>query len=137
MIKEEKEKKADEDTIVVGEVITIENGKHEGVITNLIRKLPNKDENRPYDYLDISITLKDTPKEIELKAGFPTNISELSTLGRFLKKSGFDFEENDEIKISNIKEHLIDQKVTLLTKNEKTEAGEFARILRDTIKFVD
>lgn len=124
-----------DDILTVGKAIKIEDGKHMGKITNIIRNLPNPDEGRNFDYLDIVIEITDTDDEIELKAGFPTNISELSTLGRVLLKSGMEFKEDDEIKVSDIKNNLIGKKVTFLTKNQKNEAGTFARILRNTIEF--
>ncbi len=125
-----------EDIITVTAPVKIDKGAHEGIITNVIRNLPNEDEGRLYDYLDIVIKITDHEKEPELKCGFPTNISELSTLGRLLKKSGFEFKEDDQIKIADIKNHLIKKQVTILTSNEKSKDGaEFARIIRDSIDF--
>jgi len=125
----------DPNTIIVTAPVTIEKGKHEGIITNLIRNLPNEDEGRPYDYLDIVIKITDHEKKPELRCGFPTNISELSALGRLLIKSGMDFVEDDKIKISDIKEQLVDKKINFLTTHDTTDAGEFAKILRETIEF--
>ena len=125
----------EEGVIVVTEPIKIDDGKHTGIITNIVRNLPNEKEGRNFDYLDLVIKIDDVKKDVELKVGFPTNISELSQLGRLLKKAGMDFTEGDQITVKDIKEQLIDRKVTFLSKNEKTDAGEFARILRDTVEF--
>jgi len=122
-----------DDVLTVKTPITIEAGKHSGTITNMIRRPPS--DNNLYDYLDFTVKMLDIDDEPELKVGFPTNLSELSKLGRFLKKSGFDFNEGDEIKLSDIKEAIVDKKITFLTNNEKSDAGEFARVLRDTIEF--
>lgn len=131
----EKENNDAGDIIIVTEPIKIDDGKHSGKIVNVIRNLPNEAENRRYDYLDISIKVNDVNKEPEIRIGFPTNISELSALGRLLKKAGMDFSEGQEVSTTDIKDLIMDRKITFLSKNEKTEHGEFARILRDTIEF--
>ena len=95
-----------------------------------VNKLKN-----PYDYIDVFFEVSDVDETPELRVGFPANISELSTLGKVLKKAGMDFIENEEIKVKDIKDLLMDREVTFLINNEKTDAGEFARILRDTIEF--
>jgi hypothetical protein len=124
-----------EDKIVVKAPIKIEDGKHSGTIVNVARNLPNEKEGRIFDYIDLSIKLTDDEREPEIKVGFPTNISELSALGRTLKKAGMEFTEGDEITIKSIKEQLENRNITFLTKNEKTEYGEFANILKYTIEF--
>jgi len=134
MTKEIEENEA-EDVIVVTEPIKIEDGKHEGKIVNVVRNLPNEAEGRIYDYIDIGVDVLDVKKEPTLRIGFPTNISELSVLGRLLKKAGLDFTEGQKITTSDIKDTLIDREISFLSKNEKTNSGEFARILRDTIEF--
>ncbi|MFX0132528.1 MAG: hypothetical protein ACFFDN_02660 [Candidatus Hodarchaeota archaeon] len=133
--KEKENERIDADVIIVTEPIQIESGKHTGTITNVVRNLPNPDEGRTFDYLDIFIKVSDHPKEPEIRAGFPTNISELSSLGRLLKKAGMDFSEGDEITISDIKSLLFNKNINFLTKTDKTEQGEFAKVLRDTIEF--
>ena len=132
---EVKDENEADDVIVVTESIKIDDGKHSGQIVNIVRNLPNEAENRMYDYLDITIKVNDVKKEPEIKVGFPTNISELSSLGRLLKKAGMSFADGDEITIKDIKSILTNKKVTFLSTNEKTEYGEFAKILRDTIEF--
>lgn len=133
MTKEIEENEAD--VIIVTEPIKIDDGKHDGKITGVVRNLPNEAENRMYDYIDVRVELLDVKKEPTLRIGFPTNISELSVLGRLLKKAGLEFTEGQKITTNDIKDTLIDREITFLTKNEKTNAGEFARILRDTIEF--
>lgn len=135
MAKQKEIKNIDADVIVVTEPIRIDDGKHTGTITNVVRNLPNISEGRNFDYLDLTIKVTDNPKEPEVRTGFPTNISELSSLGRLLKKAGMDFSEGEEITIADIKTILVNKNITFLSKNEKTEQGEFARILRDTIEF--
>lgn len=135
MAKQKEIKNIDADVIVVTEPIRIDDGKHTGTITSVVRNLPNISEGRNFDYLDLTIKVTDNPKEPEVRAGFPTNISELSSLGRLLKKAGMDFSEGEEITIADIKTILVNKNITFLSKNEKTEQGEFARILRDTIEF--
>jgi len=129
--------KNEEDVIVVTKPIKIEEGKHEGIITNVLHNLPNEAEGRTYDYLDVVIKITDSDN-VEVKTGFPANISELSTLGRLLKKAGMDIEkleEGEKVSVTDIKEKLVDREITFLSKNEKTSNGEFARVLKDTIEF--
>ncbi len=124
-----------DDVIIVTAPVKIDEGRHKGKISDLVRNLPNQKAGRMFDYVDILVQVTDHEKMPELSVGFPTNISELSSLGRLLIKSGLDFAENDQIKVSEIKDHLVGKTITFLSKNEKTEGGEFARILRDTIEF--
>jgi len=124
----------DKTEIEVKTYVEIEDGKHKGIITDFKRPINESG----FDYVDIYIRLTDikADSEIEIKAGFPLNISDISALGRFLKSSGLNFKQGDKLKLVDIKEHLIDKKITFMTKNEKTEAGKFARVLRDTIEFI-
>ena len=125
--------KEEEDVLLVKKQVIIEAGIHEGKITNVVRNPPT-DENK-YDYIDIYIELSDMDDSPELRAGYPANISELSALGRLIKRAGMDFSEGEEIKVSDIKDLITDREITFLSNNEKTEYGEFARVIRETIEF--
>jgi hypothetical protein len=133
----EMEEEIDDDVIIVTESVKIDAGRHSGIITNVVRNMPNEKEGRSFDYLDLTVKITDVKKEPEIKVGFPTNISELSQLGRLLKKAKMDFSDGDKISISDIKSMLIDKKITFLCNNETTENGVFVRILRETIEFVN
>jgi len=124
-----------EEIIKVTEPVIIEDGKHKGKITKVVRSLPNAEEGRKYDYTELYVEVTDHDKKPEIRVGFPTSISELSSLGKLLKKAGLDFSGKDGVPMKDIKDHLIDKKITFLCKTESTDAGDFARILRDTIDF--
>lgn len=127
-------KLVEEDVLVVKTPVIIEAGKHKGKIVNVVRNLPSN-ENK-YDYIDLYVEILEPKKyETELRVGYPANLSELSALGRLIKKAGMDFSDGEEIKILDIKDLLTDRDITFLTNNEKTEFGEFARVLRETIEF--
>lgn len=123
----------DEELIIVTAPIIIEDGKHSGIISNVISNI--KSEERQYDYLDVEVEFVEHDKKPKVKVGFPANISELSSLGRLLIKSGMQFIEGDNITIKSIKDQLVGKGITFLTKTDKTEKGNFARILAETIEF--
>lgn len=130
----EKNEEIEADVIIVTETIKIDDGKHTGIISNVTRDPPS--DIRRYDYTDIEITVTDHKKKPQLKAGFPSTISDTSSLGRLLINAGMDFSVDEHIKINDVKELLVDKEVTFLSKNEKTDKGEFSKIIRDTIEFV-
>jgi len=108
----------------VEDTIKIEDGKHKGVITDIIYK------DEPYNYVDIVI--KEESQEIELKCGVPFKITENTALGQILQNFGAELKVDKEIEIDDILKK--DTKVEFLTKTEKTERGTFARIIPDTVK---
>lgn len=117
--------------IVVKEIVKIADGVHDGKITNIV--YTNRES---YDYLDIYVETTDiNGNAVEIKTGVPLNISELSMLGKLLKESGFKFNSGQEIKLSQIAKQFHGRKISFQTTTEKTEKGEFARIINDTIRF--
>lgn len=108
----------------VKESIKIEDGKHEGVIKELIER------KEPYNYLDIFVEEK--KQKIELRCGVPFYITENSALGQILANFGAKLEVNKEIEIEDfIKEGM---EVEFITMTEKTERGSFARIISQSLK---
>ena len=129
----EKEKKLidadeldDNDIIVVKDIKIIDDGQHEGHITNMVREL-----RQDFDYVDIYIELE--PDSI-IKTGFPCNVSKLSTFGKFLKDAGIETVVNQKLSLKDIKIQLIGKNITFTT---YTEESGFARIINKTIKFID
>jgi len=99
------DKVENDDVLIVKEIIAVDDGRHIGVISGVI-KMIRKD----YEYIDIMISLKDEPLET-LKVGFPATISNLSGLGKLLKASGMTFEGGQIIKMKDIRKQLIGRKV--------------------------
>lgn len=129
MTKEKQESldaEADEDVITVREVTVIEDGRHKGHISNLIR-----DTRQGFDYVDIFIELDG--EEGSIKTGFPCNISALSGFGKLIKESGMEFEAGDKLNLSDIKKHLIGKNIEFKTFRET----DFANVVNKTIEFVD
>lgn len=120
-----------ENVIVVKKAIKIEEGKHNGFITDF-----KKSDTSKYNYVDVFIQLDDYIDVQPIKVGFSCKnweISELSSLGIFLRDSGLKFVEDDELTFDKIKTHLIDKKATFTTYND--EKG-FARVPIKTISFI-
>ena len=123
-----KEAEADDDILVVKEVIHIEDGKHEGHITNMIREV-----RADFDYIDIYVDLDDMKGDVSIKTGFPAGISEKSTFGKFLISAGIEHQPNDKISLKDVKARLIGRTISFQTYTD----GDFSNIMNKTIKFED
>jgi len=121
-----------EEKIKVKEIVKIPEGKYNGIIDDIVRR-EVESEKGIFDYTDIHIDLIDEKDTPTIKLGFPTTISELSTLGQFLKLSGLDFKTNDEYTIVDLLNHLKGKKLSFQTYND---SNNFAVILKDTVKFI-
>lgn len=123
----------DEMIFTVKETIDIPDGKHTGYIKDFkIRK-------GDYIYSDIEVKLTDVDKEPVIKFGFPANISEVSKLGQFLKKSGIEIEGGEEITLGAIRKHLKDKELTFKTvkvPDKENNEIEYARVIDSTIEFL-
>jgi len=116
-----------DDVIIVKEVVKIKDGVHSGTITNMIR-----DIRKGFDYVDVYIETEDEKgNDATIKAGFPCNISDVSSFGKLIRDSGISFTENQALKLSEIKEHLLDKSITFTTFTD----GDFARVINKTIEF--
>ena len=119
---------ADDDILVVKGVVHIEDGKHTGHITNMIREV-----RKDFDYIDIYVALDDMEGDTSIKTGFPAGISEKSTFGKFLISSGIDHKEGDRVSLKDVKARLIGRTITFQTYTE----NDFSNIMNKTIKFED
>lgn len=119
---------ADDDILVVKDVVTIPDGKHTGHITNMIREV-----RADFDYIDIYVELDDIEGEVSIKTGFPAGISEKSTFGKFLKSAGIVHEAGDKVSLKDVKARLIGKTISFQTYTE----GDFSNIMNKTIKFED
>lgn len=118
----------DEDILVVKEVIHIEDGKHKGHITNMIREV-----RKDFDYIDIYVELDDIDEDISIKTGFPAGISEKSTFGKFLISAGINHQAGDKVSLKDVKTRLIGRTISFQTYTE----NDFSNIMNKTIKFED
>lgn len=119
------------DVIIVKKAIKIEEGKQTGIIHDF-----KKSDTSQYDYIDVLVQLDDYPEIQPIKAGFSCKnweISEVSALGLFLRNSGLNYVENDELTFDKIKEHLLGKQIEFTTYNDK---NGFAKIVLNTIKFI-
>ena len=106
------------------EPIQIPDGSHQGKII----KIEKRDE--PYEYTDVIVKL-DT-KEIELKYGCPTTLSENSRLGRLVQMFGEKPKPKQKLDIEKV---LVGKRVDLMTITKKNKEGrEFSEIVEDSIK---
>ena len=110
------------------EVIHIEDGKHEGHITNMIREV-----RADFDYIDIYVELDDMKGEASIKTGFPAGISEKSTFGKFLISAGIDYQPKDKVSLKDVKARLIGRTISFQTYTD----NDFSNIMNKTIKFED
>lgn len=118
----------DKDILVVKEVVHIEDGKHKGHITNLIREV-----RADFDYIDIYVELDDIDGDVSIKTGFPAGISEKSTFGKFLISAGIDHQARDKVSLKDVKARLIGRTISFKTYTE----NDFSNIMNKTIKFED
>jgi hypothetical protein len=122
--------------VPVRESVEIQEGKHKGTIT----KIAVRPE--PYEYLDIYIELddvKDTKgNPVSVKEGMPLGISLRSKLGKTLIKFGCEeslIEEKAKAGESiDVEPYFKNKKVVLMTTNESTERGTFARVVAGSLK---
>jgi len=117
----------DDIEIEVKEIKTIPEGKHSGVIANMIYET-----RKEFSYIDVYIDLNDL-KDTTLKTGFPANISEKSTFGIFLKGAGLDIIPKQKISLNAVKERLVGQEIEFTTYNDD---NDFAKVVNKTIKFL-
>jgi len=105
------------------ESIEIEDGKHNGTITKVIRDLRGEQK---FDYTDVYIKLDDA--DVELKYGCPSNLSEASKLGKLFVAVG---EKPEPGKKVNPEKVLKGKKIQFMTVTNKEG---YARIVPDSIK---
>lgn len=107
----------------VKESISIPEGKHNAEITRI-----ELDERGGFRYIDVYYRL--TKPDIELRSGCPANLSANSKLGKLISV----FTKLKPGKDMDIQKILVGQKVTLMTINEETDRGTFARVVDGSVK---
>lgn len=109
--------------------VFIEDGAHNGTIV----KVENR-TSKEYTYTDIHVSVDDVKSEkpIVIKMGVPANVSPATGLGRLLAL--FTGKEIVPGQTYSPKKILEGKKVKFMTINEKTERGNFARIVDGSLK---
>ena len=105
--------------------ISIEDGVHTGVIIGLDYR------DTPYAYTDVIIEFKTGDSVIQLKAGYPTSLTQDGKLYMLLERFGCDLQVSKDIDIDPI---LVGQKCQFMTMTEKTESGTFANVIPKSVK---
>lgn len=111
--------------IEVKETVVLKEGSYIGSVS----KVEYREE--PYKYTDIYIKLDIPDKDYELKAGYPSNVSDNSALGKLLVKFGVELKVGEKVDPTKI---LVGKTCQFLVIVEKTKDGEFARIVRESLK---
>jgi len=106
----------------VQEPFKVTEGRHSAAISKV------EERKEPYHYIDVYFALDD--QDVELKYGCPANVSEKSRLGRLLAEAGTKLEVDTMV---NLEEALVGKRFTLMTIDEKSEKGVFARIVEGSI----
>lgn len=130
MAKEEKRKEKDLGTIEPKKSITVSEGKHTAKIVDVKRV----ETPQGFDYVDYYFQITDIDEKPVIKSGVPTDIKtnqddEPTTKhAKLLKALGFDVTKS----IKPI--DAINKEVTIVTVNETTDKGTFARVAEGSIK---
>ncbi len=77
--------------IKVEESVKLEDGKHSGEIEDVEYR------EKPYNYTDIVLKTEHKGKDVKIKVGFPTNITENSALGLLLIRFGAKLEIDKDL----------------------------------------
>ena len=119
----------------VNEVVIIPQGEHTGKIrANERREQEYKGKVIVYhEYFILMDDVKDKDgKPIELKLGFPANITNESGHGKFLKSMGLKLLVGKKINTDEVN----GKRIKFLTMNKKTEKGVFAEIVKESIEVI-
>jgi hypothetical protein len=106
----------------------VADGLHEGTIVRL-EESPREKRGRKFVYLDVYVLEK--KEGVELRAGYPANITPVSALGKLCQRFGSGLDIGKEIEVEAI---LLNKPCTFVTVNEETKSGTFARVQRDSLK---
>lgn len=107
--------------IPIEESKKLEPGTHKGRITKISYRI------EPYEYTDVHIKLEN---DVEVKAGFPTSVTEDSKLGKMLTRFGAILEIGKSIDPEKV---LLNKDCTFQSINETTNKGTFPKIIGDSL----
>ena len=109
------------------EVVSLADGSHEGVITKVLYRT------EPYEYTDVFISTEGG--SVELKAGFPTVLSNKSSFGQLLTRMGVTLVPNMTYNPETL---LIGKKVSFITMTKKGRDGnDYSNIINDSVKLME
>lgn len=113
----------------VQEPKTFDEGRHEGVITQLEMRDTKNRQGQPIKYLDIFV--RPDGSDFYLKVGYSPFVSESSRLGKLLARFGASIEAGKKIDAEAV---LLSKRCSFVTVSEETKDGTYARIQHDSLK---
>lgn len=111
--------------IEVTKKLEIKDGLHEGMIIDVQYR------DKPYEYTDVVIETIVEGKAVKLKAGYPTQVSDSSKLGKLLQRFGAQLTIGQEVDPNVI---LVEKKCQFMTMTQSTKRGEFANVVPESVK---
>lgn len=108
--------------LLIEEPKTIEDGKHEGVITGVEYR------EQPYKYTDLVIEFEEGKK---IKAGFPTMVTEESKLGKLMLLFGASLKVGQTISPERL---FVGRKCSFMTLTKETDKGSFPIVVAGSVK---
>lgn len=108
------------------EAVQIPDGVHTGFIKSIVYA-----ERGEFQYVDVRVSM-DGIQDINVKTGFPAKITPNSSFGKFLISAGFEVKPGKTVKLSDLREALLDRSVQYTTFTEDV----YARIVNKSIKFL-
>ena len=108
----------------VTEQLQIKDGLHEGVIIAIEYRTD------PYEYTDVVIEFPNGDTKAKLRAGYPTNVSEGSKLGKLLVRFGTKLVAGQLVDPDN----LISKRCKFMTISEEKDGTTYARVLSESVK---
>jgi len=108
------------------EATHIPDGSHVGLIKNI-----SYEKRNDFEYVDVRVTV-DNIQDVTIKTGFPANISDNSSFGKFLISGGIGIVPGKMITMNDIRKALMDRKISYITYTEDV----YARIINKSIKFL-
>lgn len=107
----------------IKETISVEEGRHTFKIVSVTERT------EPYHYIDVHYELD---CGVVIKNGYPAVISENSALGKLLKQTNVAFEIGENVDVDDV---LIGKSGSLITMNEETKKGTYARVVPGSERF--
>lgn len=109
----------------VKERVTLPPGRHAGVIIDVEYR------DTPYQYTDLVIETVHKGKKQTLKAGYPTNLSTHSKLGKLLYRFGAVLDVGAKLDPNKV---LVGKECQFQSMSEETKNGTFARVISDSVR---
>jgi len=110
----------------VKETISVAEGSHPFEIVDV------KERKEPFHYIDVYFQLKDV--DVTIKGGYSALVTENSKLGKLLTRFGVTLQPETMLDIEGV---LMGKTGTLITMNETSDKGTFARVVPGSVKLTE